>query len=50
MIDAAWTVAQEPSLWSTYSQVAKRRDVVLNELVLKSAQVLEFNTLVATTP
>lgn len=45
IVEAAWKAAQTPSLWSEYPQIAERRRIVLNELVLKTAQVLEFNTL-----
>jgi hypothetical protein len=50
VIDAAWTVSHTPDLWTEYPQIARRHGVVLNELVLKTVQVLEFNTLTKAAP
>jgi predicted DNA-binding ribbon-helix-helix protein len=48
IINAGWRAAHEAKLWDMYPQIADKRRVVLNELLLKSAQVLEFNLLTRT--
>lgn len=44
ILTAGWRAAHDTELWREYPQLAERRNVVLNELLLKNAQVLEFNT------
>jgi hypothetical protein len=42
IVNAGWRAAHVPTLWEDYPQVRARRQVVLNELMLKTAQVLEY--------
>ncbi len=42
LVNAGWRVAVNADIWQEFPQVRARRDDVLNELVIKSAQVLEF--------
>lgn len=42
ILNAGWVARQNPLLWSSVSQVANRRDEVINELLLKAAEVLEL--------
>lgn len=48
IINAGWRATHEETLWSEYPQISGKRRIVLNELLLKSAQVLEFNTITKT--
>jgi hypothetical protein len=45
IVNAGWRAAHNTNLWTLYPKVVQRRQVVLNELLLKSAQVLEVNEL-----
>jgi hypothetical protein len=40
--NAGWIAHQDPTLWNGYPDVADRRQEVLNDLVLKSAEILEI--------
>lgn len=50
IINAAWVIEHTPDIWIEYEKVVPRRRMVLNELVLKTVQVLDFNALLAATP
>jgi hypothetical protein len=43
IVNAAWRVAGNPDVWKDFRRIHERRHDVLNELVVKSAQVLEYN-------
>jgi hypothetical protein len=43
LLNAGWVARQNPLLWSSVTQIANRRDEVLNELLLKAAEVLELD-------
>jgi hypothetical protein len=42
IINAGWEIAQQKSVWQEFPRVAEKRYDVLNDLVVKSAEVLEF--------
>lgn len=42
LINAGWRVENDEDMWSDYTSIKDRKQV-LNQLLLKSAQVLEFN-------
>ena len=50
IVNAGWKAVHTPSLWSSYPQVHERRPTVLNELMLKTAQVLEVRERLGTLP
>jgi hypothetical protein len=45
IVNAGWKAVHAGDFWSAYPQVDKRRPTVLNELMLKTAQVLEVREL-----
>jgi hypothetical protein len=42
IVNAGWMAYHDASLWSAYPDVVKRRGEVLNDLVLKSAEIFEI--------
>jgi hypothetical protein len=44
LLCGAWSLRRMPNLWSSYPHLAKDKERILNELVLKSAQCLEWRT------
>jgi hypothetical protein len=50
IVNAAWRVTADMDAWKDFPRVHARRHEVLNELVVKSAQVLEFNERTKSTP
>ena len=45
IINAGWRAVHDPDLWGDYPRVAARRTLALNELMRKTAQVLEVSQL-----
>ena len=45
IISAGWITANDKDLWKDYPAISQKHREVLNELVLKTAQVLEVNEL-----
>jgi len=43
IINAGWHTSNDSTIWQRYATVANKREQVLNELLLKSAQVLEVH-------
>jgi hypothetical protein len=43
IMNAGWIVAHEETVWQEFPKVSERRYEVLNDLVVKSAEVLEYN-------
>lgn len=42
LLCGAWRLRDQPDLWSSYPHLARDRERILNDLVLKSAQCLEW--------
>jgi len=50
LLCAAWRLRDEPALWSSYPHLRRDRERILNELLLKSAQCLEWRTRLKSVP
>jgi hypothetical protein len=47
IINAAWTVAQEPDLWKDTPELHEKRATILRELVLKNIEIFEIELILA---
>jgi len=46
IVNAAWLVSEDPTLWADVPTMSERREQVLKELVLKNLEVFEFEQVV----